>query len=91
MKSLKAAAVIAGSLIASAAATPAFAHNAADLAPANLNGLHVLEKVTVADVPVPHPTDQLDPENKNSLLHTVQEVTTALNDARQLRGLPLQG
>src|SRR5690349_13229677 len=33
MKSLKAAAVVAGSLIAAGSATPAFAHNAPELAP----------------------------------------------------------
>ncbi|WP_406169316.1 hypothetical protein [Streptomyces sp. NBC_00996] len=99
MKSLKAAAVVAGSMVIAGAAAPAFAADASDLTPSSLNG--ALETVTsqrelnVQDVmPLQHQSNGLDTENKSSLLHTVNGAAKALNTAagpaQLLGGLPLQ-
>ncbi|MFF3405939.1 hypothetical protein ACFYW8_06935 [Streptomyces sp. NPDC002742] len=100
MKSLKAAAVVAGSLVVAGAAAPAFAAGAADLTPSSLNG--ALETVTsqrslsAQDVlPLQHQSNALDTENKSSLLNGVNGATKKLNTVgghqRLLGGLPLQG
>lgn len=100
MKSLKAAAVVAGSVVIAGVAAPAFAVEAADVTPTSLNG--ALETITsqrslnVQDVvPLQHQSDALDTENKDSMLNTVSGATTALNSAggptQLLGGLPLQG
>ncbi|MFF3447340.1 hypothetical protein ACFYXJ_09430 [Streptomyces sp. NPDC002667] len=100
MKSLKAAAVIAGSLAAAGAAGPAFAAGASGLTPSSLNG--ALETVTsqhslsVQDVlPLQHQSNALDSENKGSVLNGVNGATKTLNTtaspAQLLGGLPLQG
>ncbi|MFE3638445.1 hypothetical protein [Streptomyces cellostaticus] len=96
MKPLKAAAVVAGSLVLAGAAAPAFAQNAADLRPAGLNGaVDALGRhpLTVRDVmPLKHQSDALSTENKDSVLHTVKETTTAVNQRNPLLGgVPLQG
>ncbi|MET7738879.1 hypothetical protein [Streptomyces sp. NPDC005385] len=99
MKSLKAAAVVAGSLAVAGAAAPAFAAGASGLTPSSLNG--ALETITsqrslsVQDVmPLQHQSNALDTENKNSLLSTVSGTTKALNSvggpSQLLGGLPLQ-
>jgi hypothetical protein len=79
-KSLKAAAVIAGSLIAAGAGSPAFALGAAtDVVSTNLNGVNMS---------VPGGTLQsevLDTENKNSVLHKVNGATDELNNPKVLR------
>ncbi|OIJ85053.1 hypothetical protein [Streptomyces colonosanans] len=96
MKSLKAAAVVAGSLVVAGAAAPAFASNASDLAPTGVNGaLQTLTSQRTLDVrPVQHQSDALDSENKSSVLSTVKSATTRLNQyggtGRLLGGLPLQ-
>jgi len=100
MKSLKAAAVVAGSVAIAGVAAPAMAMGAADVTPTSLNG--ALETVTsqrslnLQDVmPLQHQSDALDTENKDSALNTLNGATTALNSAaapsQLLGGLPLQG
>ncbi|MFJ5773449.1 hypothetical protein [Streptomyces sp. NPDC093094] len=96
MKSLKAAAVVAGSLALAGAAAPAFAHSTADLTPTSLNGaVNTLTSGNLqpADVmPLQHQSDALNTENKDSVLNTVKGATTALNaGGGLLGGLPLQG
>ncbi|MGW2819587.1 hypothetical protein ACWC24_01055 [Streptomyces sp. NPDC001443] len=95
MKSLKAAAVVAGSLVMAGAAAPAFAQSSADLTPSSLNGAvdtlarHPLELHDV--MPLQHQSDALSTENKDSVLHTVKGAATALNTHNPLLGgLPLQ-
>ncbi|MGW1718700.1 MULTISPECIES: hypothetical protein [Streptomyces] len=96
MKSLKAAAVVAGSLVIAGAAAPAFAYDTADLTPTSLNGaVNTLTKGPL-DVdqlqPLQHQSNALDTENKDSVLSTVKGATTALNsNGGLLGGLPLQG
>ncbi|MGW1063365.1 hypothetical protein ACWD4F_02410 [Streptomyces aureus] len=99
MKSLKAAAVVAGSLVVAGAAAPAFAAGTSGLTPSSLNG--ALETVTsqhslsVQDVlPLQHQSDALDTEKKGSVLSGVNGATKTLNSAaapaQLLGGLPLQ-
>ncbi|MET9902705.1 hypothetical protein [Streptomyces sp. NPDC006446] len=100
MKSLKAAAVVAGSLVVAGAAAPAFAAGASDLTPSSLNGaletLTSQRSLSAQDVmPLQHQSNALDTENKNSLLNAVSGATKTLNasggPAQLLGGLPLQG
>lgn len=96
MKSLKAAAVVAGSLVIAGAAAPAFAYDTADLTPTSLNGaVNTLTKgpIEVQQLqPLQHQSKALDTENKDSMLSTVKGATTALNSkGGLLGGLPLQG
>ncbi|MFI1048788.1 hypothetical protein ACH4U3_23830 [Streptomyces griseoruber] len=96
MKSLKAAVVVAGSVVLAGAAAPAFAHEAADLTPTSLNGaVNTLTKgdLTARDVmPLQQQSNALDTENKGSLLNTVNGAAGALNQhTRLLGGLPLNG
>ncbi|WP_327315147.1 hypothetical protein [Streptomyces sp. NBC_01235] len=97
MKSLKAAAVIAGSMVLAGAAAPAFANSATDLTPTSLNGaVNTLTKgplaLNAADVtPLRHQSNALDTENKDSVLSTVKGATGALNSPKPLLGgLPLK-
>ncbi|MFH8799471.1 hypothetical protein ACH4F6_07720 [Streptomyces sp. NPDC017936] len=95
MKSLKAAAVVAGSIVIAGAAAPAFAAPA-DLTPTRLDGAvdtlardgHPLEVM-----PLQQQSRALDTENEGSLLNTLNEATKTLNDSRAplLGGLPLKG
>ncbi|MCZ4515677.1 hypothetical protein O3Q52_47745 [Streptomyces sp. ActVer] len=96
MKSLKAAAVVAGSLVIAGAAAPAFA---ADLTPSSLNGgldsaLTALTNEPVDAMPLQSQSNALDTSNKDSVLNTVDGATKALNSAEGptglLGGLPLQ-
>ncbi|MEV0224769.1 hypothetical protein [Streptomyces sp. NPDC050704] len=99
MKSLKAAAVVAGSLVIAGAAAPAFA---ADLTPTSLNGglesalgAVANEPVDAMDaMPLQSQSNALDTENKDSVLNTVKGATDTLNSAGGptglLGGLPLQ-
>ncbi|WP_086739760.1 hypothetical protein [Streptomyces glaucescens] len=94
MKNLKAAAVVAGSLVLAGAASPAFAHAAADPAPNGFNGAWNTptgDRVTLADaMPFQHQSHVLDTENKNSLLHTVNDASDTLNSRSDLLGgMPL--
>ncbi|MGW3636092.1 hypothetical protein ACWD7F_39415 [Streptomyces sp. NPDC005122] len=99
MKSLKAAAVVAGSMVIAGAAAPAFAAGASDLTPTSLNG--ALETITsqrslsLKDVqPLQHQSDTLDTEKKGSVLNSLNGATKTLNSAggpaQLLGGLPLQ-
>ncbi|WP_062648363.1 hypothetical protein [Streptomyces maremycinicus] len=95
MKSLKAAAVVAGTLVLAGAAAPAFA-TPADLTPTSLNGaVDTLARgpISLEDaMPLQHQSDALDTENKDSVLSTVNGATAALNSHNGLLGgLPLQG
>ncbi|MDG9716770.1 hypothetical protein [Streptomyces sp. DH24] len=93
MKSLKAAAVVAGSLALAGAAAPAFANQATDLTPTSLNGgvETVLAKAPGDLMPLQSQSRALDTENKDSVLHTVKGVTKTLNsNGGLLGGLPLQ-
>lgn len=97
MKSLKAVAVVVGSLAVAGVSAPAFAVDAAGATPTSLGG--ALESVTSQksfDVnPLSHQSDGLDTENKGSVLNTVKGTTNDINGAqgpvRLLGGLPLQG
>ncbi|WP_416979364.1 hypothetical protein [Streptomyces sp. T028] len=96
MKSLKAAAVVAGSVVLAGAAAPAFANDSADLTPTSLNGaVDTMTKrgLTARDVmPLQSQSNALDTENKGSLLHTANGTANALNQhAKLLGGLPLNG
>ncbi|WP_217169877.1 hypothetical protein [Streptomyces sp. AC512_CC834] len=96
MKSLKAVAVVAGSLAAVGSAAPAFAYDASDaaaLTPTSLNGaVNALTAEPIDVMPLKHQSDALDTENKDSVLHTVNGATSELNSASGLLGgLPLGG
>ncbi|MER5516027.1 hypothetical protein [Streptomyces sp. NPDC002763] len=97
MKSLKAAAVVAGSVALAGFAAPAFASNNADLTPTSLNGaVNTLTKSPLTldqAMPLKHQSDALNTENKRSALHKVKRTTGAVNQQRSplLGGLPLQG
>ncbi|GGL70196.1 hypothetical protein GCM10010129_12090 [Streptomyces fumigatiscleroticus] len=92
MKSLKAAAVVAGSLVLAGAAAPAFAQDASEL-PTSLNGgLNSLTSEPLDPMPLKHQSDALDTENKDSMLSTVNGATDTLNSSSGLLGgLPLKG
>ncbi len=95
MKSLKAAAVVAGSLVVAGSAAPAFAagHDTAALTPTSLNGaVNALTAEPVDVMPLKHQSQALDTENKDSVLHTVKGATSDLNSKKGLLGgLPLGG
>ncbi|MFG2683357.1 hypothetical protein [Streptomyces sp. NPDC048392] len=96
MKSLKAAAVVAGSLVAAGSAVPAFAYDAGDaaaLTPTSLNGaVNALTAEPIDVMPLKHQSDALNTENKDSVLHTVKGATADLNSrSGLLGGLPLGG
>lgn len=90
MKSLKAAAVLAGSIALAASAAPAFA---SDLTPTSLNG--GLETITSQDLLASEPlsSNLLDTENGDSVVNTVKDAADGLNaaggPAQVLGGLPL--
>ncbi|BBC36232.1 hypothetical protein SGFS_075260 [Streptomyces graminofaciens] len=95
MKSLTAAAVVAGSMAIAGAATPAHAHNTADLTRPSLTGaMETTPENSLDVVPMRHQSNELDTENKDSVLHAVKGTTTSLNSrggpTQLLGGLPLQ-
>ncbi|MEU3523468.1 hypothetical protein AB0E62_06305 [Streptomyces sp. NPDC038707] len=94
MKSLKAAAVVAGSVALAGVTAPAFAHDAQHLPPMSLNGglNHLMEHPPgMKDLmPLKHQSDALDTENKDSVLSSVKGATTTLNQRGLLGGLPLR-
>ncbi|MHB9861620.1 hypothetical protein [Streptomyces sp. YIM S03343] len=96
MKSLKAAAVVAGSLALAGTAAPAFAYNSADLTPTSLNGgVNTLTKgpLDLSEAsPLHHQSHVLDTESKDSVLSTAKEAADTLNQHKPLLGgLPLHG
>ncbi|MGW0417334.1 hypothetical protein [Streptomyces sp. NPDC003015] len=93
MKSLKAAAVVAGSLVLAGAAAPAFAYNNADLTPTSLNGaVNALTRGPIDVMPLQHQSDALDTENKDSVLNSVKGATEDLNNDGGIVGvLPVGG
>ncbi|MFG2500400.1 hypothetical protein ACGFSB_19565 [Streptomyces sp. NPDC048441] len=90
MKPLKAAAVVAGSMVIAGVAAPAFA---ADLMPTSLNGA----VDTIASDPLgaaPVATNALDSDNTDSAVNTVKGAAKSLNGGgagpgKLLGGLPL--
>ncbi|MEU6915993.1 hypothetical protein ACFY78_38925 [Streptomyces olindensis] len=92
MKSLKAAAVVAGSLVAAAGAAPAHAAYDPDhVTPTSLNGaVNALTREPIDPMPLKHQSNALDTENEDSVLSTVKKATTKLNqNGGLLGGLPL--
>ncbi|MEU7422882.1 hypothetical protein ACGFX8_03200 [Streptomyces sp. NPDC048362] len=93
MKSLKAAAVVAGSVALVGAAAPAFAYDATHLPPMSLNGaIDTLAKNPphMRDLmPLQHQSDALDTENKDSVLSSLDGATDSINQRGLLGGLPL--
>ncbi|QTD98634.1 hypothetical protein [Streptomyces cyanogenus] len=94
MKSLKAAAVVAGSLALAGVAAPAFAASGADLSPQNVSG--TLDKLTGGPVttqkvlPVQGQSVSLDTEKKDSPLGTVKGAASSLTQrGGLLGGLPV--
>lgn len=90
MKSLKAAAVVTGSLIIAGAAAPAFAQNATEVVHKSLNNaVNALSKGPVQAQPLKG--DVLDAkEKKEALLSTVDRTSTALGNGTLLGGLSQQ-
>lgn len=93
MKPLKAAAVLAGSLVAVGAAAPAFAD---DLTPSSLNGgIDTITRTGLKDPGQLLSTNALDSEKNGSLINSVKDVTEGVNKtgATQslLGGLPFTG
>ncbi|TGA93797.1 hypothetical protein [Streptomyces sp. MZ04] len=92
MKPLKAAAVVAGSMVIAGAAAPAFA---ADLTPTSLNGaLDTITSQSTLDA-APLATNALDTENPNSVVNSVKGATEDVGSggngapSQLLGGLPL--
>ncbi|MFG2649045.1 hypothetical protein [Streptomyces sp. NPDC048436] len=91
MKPLKAAAVVAGSMVIAGAAAPAFA---ADLTPTSLNGgLETIAARGLTLDTLPVATNALDTKNKDSLVNTVKsaakDVHAGGGAGKLLGGLPL--
>ncbi|WP_037678435.1 hypothetical protein [Streptomyces griseus] len=88
MKSLKAAAVLAGSLIAAAgAATPASAHNAPDLAPTGHSAPDVAATDLSGAVNTRLPLSQSAMlGSKDSVVRAAKEAATVVNDAKPVHG-----
>ncbi|MEU0002838.1 hypothetical protein ABZ079_00655 [Streptomyces sp. NPDC006314] len=85
MKSLKVAAVLAGSLIATGVAAPAFAAGATDSVPTGLSG--AIDTTAPLDVTrLQHERDVLGIEGKDSLVHTAKEAATAVKDTKPVHG-----
>ncbi|MGW0843647.1 hypothetical protein ACWD26_26570 [Streptomyces sp. NPDC002787] len=90
MKSLKAAAVVTGSLIIAGAAAPAFAQNATEAVHKGLNStVNTLNKGPVEVQPLKG--DALDAkEKKEALLSTLDRTSTALGNGAPLGALSPQ-
>ncbi|MDQ1029166.1 outer membrane murein-binding lipoprotein Lpp [Streptomyces umbrinus] len=90
MKSLKAAAVVTGSLIIAGAAAPAFAQNATEVVHKSLNNaVNALNKGPVQAQPLNG--DVLDAkEKKEALLNTVDRTSAGLGNGTLLGGLSQQ-
>ncbi|BAC73072.1 hypothetical protein AQJ43_24540 [Streptomyces avermitilis] len=86
MKSLKAAAVVAGSMVLAGAVAPAAAHAATEVPPASLTG--AVNQLTKGPVNL----SPLHADNKGSALGTVKGAADSLTqqgNARLIGGLPL--
>ncbi|UUU22194.1 hypothetical protein [Streptomyces sp. DSM 40750] len=89
MKSLKAAAVVTGSLIIAGAAAPAFAQGATDVVHKSLNNAAKALNTGPVQVQPLKGSDALDvKEKKESLLSAVDRTSTSLGDGTLLGGLP---
>jgi hypothetical protein len=90
MKSLKAAAVVAGSLVIAGAAAPAFAQNAGDVTSTAIDSVAgTLTKGPVQLGPVQQ-LDALNTKKKDSALNTVQGAAQGVTGGQSLLGgLPL--
>ncbi|WP_406330123.1 hypothetical protein [Streptomyces sp. NBC_00203] len=88
MKSLKAAVVLAGSLIAATAATPAFAASAPDLASTGQSAPDLASTGLSGGVNtrVPLGVTPAAMLGKESLIHTAKEAATVVNDAKPVHG-----
>ncbi|GAA3138047.1 hypothetical protein ACFQ0X_16765 [Streptomyces rectiviolaceus] len=91
MKPLKAAAVVAGSMVIAGAAAPAFA---ADLTPTSLNGaVDTIAGQTSKLDAAPLATNALDTDNKDSVVNAVSGATKDVHAGggagKLLGGLPL--
>ncbi|GGK46993.1 hypothetical protein [Streptomyces flaveus] len=87
MKSLKAAAAIAGSLIAAGVGSPAFALDATDLASTSLNG-----GTTTIESDGTVRSDALNTKNKDSALHKVKGAAEELSNTptlARIAGVPV--
>ncbi|MEU0286580.1 hypothetical protein ABZ368_11540 [Streptomyces sp. NPDC005908] len=83
MKSLKAAAVLAGSLIAAGVAAPAYA-DSTDLASTGLDtGLRTAVPFELMPL---HESDSLVDTDQSSLLGTTKEAAAVVNEAKPVRG-----
>ncbi len=84
MKSLKAAAVLAGSLIAAGVAAPAYAANSTDLASTRLDtGLRTAVPFELMPL---YESDSLVESDEDSLLGTTKEAAAVVNEAKPVHG-----
>ncbi|MER7487754.1 hypothetical protein ABTY20_17970 [Streptomyces sp. NPDC126497] len=80
MKSLKAAAVLAGTLIAAGAAAPAYAQESLDLAKTGVDtGLRTAVPFEVQE------SEKLEAD-ESTLLETTKEAAATMNEAKPVRG-----
>ncbi|MEV7790755.1 hypothetical protein [Streptomyces sp. NPDC087512] len=91
MKSLKTAAVVAGSVVIAGAAAPAFALSADDVSRAGLSSVtDTLARGTGGDVPLQDQTEKLGLSQKSPVGKTLQSSTNGLqNSGSLLGGLPV--
>ncbi|MEU5524046.1 hypothetical protein ACIQCD_24150 [Streptomyces sp. NPDC093250] len=84
MKSLKAAAVLAGSLFAAGVASPAYAADSTDLASTGLDtGLRTAVPFELMPL---HESDSLVASDEDSVLGTTKEAAAVVNEAKPVRG-----
>ncbi|MEU2900617.1 hypothetical protein ABZ690_35040 [Streptomyces sp. NPDC006967] len=84
MKSLKAAAVLAGSLIAAGIAAPAYAADSTDLASTGLDtGLRTAVPFELMPL---YESDSLVDSDQDSLLGTTKEAAAVVNEAKPVHG-----
>lgn len=91
MKSLKTAAVVAGSMVIAGAAAPAFAHSANDVSRVGLSSVtDTLAQGSVDDTPLQQQTERLGLTKKNPVGKALRNSVTGLNSpGSMLGGLPL--
>ncbi|MET8566722.1 hypothetical protein [Streptomyces sp. NPDC004783] len=87
MKSLKTAAVVAGSVVIAGFAAPAFALSADDVSRAGLSGVtDTLAQGSGGDVPLQEQTEKLGLSKKGSVGQTLQSSTNGLQNSGSLLG-----